>query len=162
MKFSSRWMHQGISLLEVVLALSILAMAAAYLAQATHLATENAIRARTISQAEIVAESVINQIVAGVLPAQSVSWTGYVPPNSLAGGTGSSQWMYRIQTTGSEIRSMISVQVAVQEVRAERALNDQADLTVVRWIIDPQLGLDTPPDPSMQSSSGQITSGGTP
>lgn len=150
----------AISLLEVVLALAILAVATAYLSQATHLATENAVRARTISQAEIVAESVVNQIIAGVLPAQPTSWTNYSSPNALnrlsAGSPSDSQWMYQVQISGAEFSGMINLQVGVIQARPGRELGGQADLSIQRWMIDPQLGLDKPPDLTNMGSTGGL------
>ncbi|HAC92606.1 MAG TPA: hypothetical protein DCF63_18540 [Planctomycetaceae bacterium] len=152
--------RSAISLLEVVLALAILAVATAYLSQATHLATENAGRARTISHAEIIAESVVNQIIAGVLPAQSASWTNYTSPNAMnrlsAGSPSDSQWMYQVQISGTEVSGMINLQVGVIQARLGRELGNQADLYVQRWMIDPQLGLDKPIDLSTMGSTGGL------
>ena len=77
---------RGLSLLEVVLALSLLAMASAYLAQAMNLAATNALKAERLTQAELVAESVMSQVVAGVIPAQPVAWTPYYSASQQALG----------------------------------------------------------------------------
>jgi prepilin-type N-terminal cleavage/methylation domain-containing protein len=157
--------RRGVSLLEVVLALAILAVAAAYLAQSMNLATENALIAERLTQAEIVAESVMNQVVAGVIPAQAVSWTGYTSANPM-GATAlrndDSHWMYAIQTGSAEVQGMISVEVSVREVRPNEAATGPADFYVNRWIIDPSLGLDTPPD-NTQTGNASTTgaAGGT-
>lgn len=58
----------GISLMEVVLALAILGIASAYLSQAMQIAAQNAVQAQRLTQAELVAESVMNQVIAGVIP----------------------------------------------------------------------------------------------
>ncbi len=162
---ASRWLKprnsihtRGLSLLEVVLSLAILSVAAAYLAQSMFLASENAIRAQRMSQAELVAESVVNQIVAGVLPAQPVNWASYASPNPF--GTGAQamshrQWVYSISNVGTEVQGMVGIQVSVQEVRENQPIENLPDLTVIRWIIDPSLGLDTPPAPtSTQGATG--------
>jgi prepilin-type N-terminal cleavage/methylation domain-containing protein len=138
----------GLSLLEVVLSLAILSVAAAYLAQSMFLATENAIRAQKLSQAELIAESVMNQIVSGVLPAQPVNWAGYRTPNPFGPGsslTDNSQWVYSISNVATEVQGMVGVQVAVQQIQSGGTPSDQPDFIVTRWIIDPNLGLDTPP-----------------
>lgn len=138
----------GLSLLEVVLSLAILAVASAYLAQSVYLATENAIRSQKLSQAELVAESLMNQIVSGVRPAQPVTWVGYAPPNPFGPGANlldASNWVYSIAIVNTEVQGMIGIQIAVQQVEPGSAPSSQPDLTVVRWIIDPNLGLDTPP-----------------
>ncbi len=162
--------RRAISLLEVVLALAILAMASAYLAQSMHIAAENATRAERMTQAEIIAESVMNQVVAGVLPIQSASWTAYSSANPM-GATAAlnkqSQWMYSISQLSTEVPGMIGIQVAVDEVGPNGA-DGQADFYINCWIIDPNLGLDTPPEESTDtagtstsaSSAGSSTTGG--
>jgi prepilin-type N-terminal cleavage/methylation domain-containing protein len=160
--------RRGISLLEVVLALAILAVASAYLAQSMNIAAINALRAENQTQAENIAESVMNQVVAGVLSTQSVSWVAYSNPNpfgSAAVLNSDSQWMYTISSFSSEVQGMIAVQISVNEIINGQADDGKADYTVTRWIIDPSLGLDTPPaeDSSTTSSSttGTSSTGGT-
>ncbi len=150
--------RRGLSLLEVVLALAILAVAAAYLAQSMHLAVENATRAQRLSRAETIAESVMNQIVAGYLPVQAVSWTPVQPPNPF-GPSGqaadSEQWLYSIQNVQTEVPGMLGVQVGVRQFNPNGPQDIQPDLVINRWITDPQLGLDVPPDTSTTSGGVQ-------
>jgi general secretion pathway protein I len=150
----------GLSLLEVVLALAILSVAAAYLAQSMYLAAENAIRAQANTEAELIAESVINQVVAGFLPAQPVNWTSYVSPNPFGSGAQASssgaQWLYSIQNVPAEVQGMIGIQVSVMQLQPGQEMRDRPDLSISRWIIDPSLGLDVPQN---QTASG-VPSGG--
>ena len=143
--------RRGLSLLEVVLALAILAMAAAYLSQSMHLAAHNATRAQELTQAELIAESVMNQIIGGVLSNQPVGWTPYVDIE------GQSEWVYQVQNVPCELEGMIGLQVAVQKLDPQAGLVEtDVDLFVNRWIIDPTLGLDVPPtetEEGMESSS---------
>lgn len=167
--------RRGISLLEVVLALAILAVASAYLAQSMHIATENALRAEAQTQAEMVAESVMSQVVAGLLSTQGVTWTPYSNPNPFGSAAAfsdpTSQWMYMVTTMSTEVKGMLCVQVGVKEVVAGQPDDGKIEFYVNRWIIDPSLGLDTPPTTdttstgtgtsSTGSSSTGSTSGGT-
>lgn len=156
--------RQGISLLEVVLALAILAVASAYLAQSMHIAAVNAQRAESQTQAEIVAESVMNQIVAGVLPTQSVSWTAYVNPNpfgSSAALTNDSQWLYSISSLATEVQGLLGIEVAVNQVITGQTDDGLADFFITRWIIDPSLGLDTPPSTNTDGTGATSSSGST-
>lgn len=151
----------GLSLLEVVLSLAILSVAAAYLAQSVFLATENAIRSQELTQAELVAESLMNQIVAGVLPAQSVNWVSYNTPNPLGAGATNSElrnWVYSISNVRTEVQGMIGVQIAVQQVNPGETPSQQPTLTVTRWIIDPSLGLDQPPAATNPAGTSSPTS----
>ncbi len=145
---SRRTRRRGLSLLEVVLALAILAMSVALLSQATRQAADNGMIAQRLSTAHILCESKMAEVVAGAIPLQSGSWvaiTERVP---------SGQWYYRIQTSNSERKNMIGIRLGV---------TDQPDVTagspelfyIVRWMIDPNLGLDKPP----QQQSGSGTSG---
>jgi prepilin-type N-terminal cleavage/methylation domain-containing protein len=153
----------GLSLLEVVLALAILSVAAAYLAQSMYLAVENAIRSQANTEAELIAESIMNQVVAGFLPAQPVNWTGYASPNpfgSSSQAAGGSQWLYAIQNAPTEVQGMIGIQVSVIQVRPGREMTGQPDLSITRWIIDPNLGLDTPQNPAMPGATSGSAVGG--
>ena len=153
----------GMSLLEVILALAILAVSSAYLAQAMQLATHNALRAERLTQAELVAESVMNQVIAGVIPAQSVAWTNY--QNSI----GNTDWFYQLQNVSTEVEGMVGLQVAVQKVDPVIGLvQTKFDLFANRWMIDPALELDVPPEEesaeetaSTSSSGGQSASSGS-
>ncbi|MBX3420577.1 MAG: hypothetical protein KF752_03370 [Pirellulaceae bacterium] len=152
-------MRRAVSLLEVVLSLAVLAVATAYLAQSMQLATENALRAESLTQAEIVAESVMNQIVAGIIPAQTSSWSSYIPPSSMTSGlsmAAGTQWLYQVQSVGAEVPGMVGIQVAVQQVRLDQSLSNQPDLLIQRWIVDPNLGLDTPSNPAAIGSLGGL------
>lgn len=167
--------RQGISLLEVVLALAILAVASAYLAQSMHIATENALRAESQTQAEMVAESVMSQVVSGLLSTQGVTWTPYSNPNPFGSAAAfsdpDSQWMYMVTTMSTEVKGMLCVQVGVKEVVTGQPDDGKIEFYFNRWIIDPSLGLDTPPTTdttgtgtgtsSTGSSSTGSTSGGT-
>ena len=67
--------RQGLSLLEVVLALAILAMTAALLSQLTRQATDNAMASQRQADAQILCESTMAEILAGAIPMQSTDWT---------------------------------------------------------------------------------------
>jgi len=153
-------LRSAISLMEVVLSLAILGVASAYLAQAMQLAAQNAVQAQRLAQAELVAESVMNQMIAGVIPAQPVGWTPYT--NS----TSSGKWNYCLTSVASETIGTIGLQVGVQEPIAGTLTGMQpADLVANRWIIDPSLGLDVLPaeepveeEAAASSQSGQQSS----
>ncbi|GAB5402281.1 MAG: hypothetical protein Aurels2KO_05120 [Aureliella sp.] len=145
---------RGISLLEVILALSILAFSTAYLAQSMNLATDAAIKAQQQSKAELVAESVLNQVIAGVIPSDPVTWTQYVS----AGGQ--SEWLYQLQNVPAEVEGMVGFQIAVKH-SSTSANPAQYELFVNRWIIDPTLMLDTPPEEEELTDDGTAQGGGS-
>jgi general secretion pathway protein I len=129
--------RKGLSLLEVMLALAILGVACVFMAQAMQVAASNAIAAERQAQAELAAESVMSEIIAGVIPLQpSTTWT---PTSS------SSNWSYMLQLVTCEVQNMVGIQLQLRD-ESDPDTGRPADLTVIRWIIDPTLGLDMPPD----------------
>lgn len=151
----------GLSLLEVILALSILAAASAYLAQSMYIAAESAIRADQQTEAEIVAENVMNQVVAGLLPTMSATWAPYSNPNPLGTMNLSTklQWNYMISSYTSEVPGMLCVRVSVQHLEPGKTTNEKTDFVINRWIIDPSYGLDTPPSTTTAAGSSTSSSG---
>lgn len=130
--------RRGLSLLEVILALSLLGIASAIMAQAMQMAASNAIAAQRQAQAELAAESVLSQVIAGVIPMQpSTSWT----PIGVSAST--SNWSYMLQSVTCEVQNMVGIEVSVRD-ESDPDNTRPADLTVIRWVIDPALGLDMP------------------
>ncbi|MCC6508186.1 MAG: type II secretion system protein [Pirellulaceae bacterium] len=129
----------GLSLLEVILSLAILGVACTFMAQSMHLATNNALAAQRQAEAEIAAESVMSQVVAGLIPMQPTStWT----PIGISAST--SDWSYILTSVNCEVENMIGIQIDVRDM-SNQDTTERSDLSVIRWIIDPALGLDTPP-----------------
>ena len=141
--------RSGLSLLEVVLALTILAVAAALLAQVTTQATNNGLMAQRLAVAQMLCESKISEVLAGSIQLTPSSWTQITD----SGRRGN--WYYQIQTVTAQRPNMIGVRLSV---------TDQPDSAnpelffIVRWMIDPSTGLDTPPSTDTSSSSSGSSS----
>ncbi len=148
----------GLSLLEVVLALTILAVAAALLAQITKQATDNGLLAQRLSTAQMLCESKMSEVLAGAIPLQASSWV------SITDSGRKGNWNYQIQTITSQRPNMIGVRLSVTDQPDSTTANPEL-FFIVRWMIDPSLGLDTLPaadaTTSTGSSSGSSTSGST-
>lgn len=145
--------RKGLSLLEVILALAILGVACAFMAQAMRLATSNALSAQRQAQAELAAESVLSQVVAGIIPMQpSSAWT----PVGTSAST--SNWSYMIIQVNCEVENMVGLQIMVKDM-TNQDTTAPADLSVIRWVIDPSLGLDSPPTTDTTGQSGQGDTG---
>jgi general secretion pathway protein I len=142
--------RSGLSLLEVVLALSILAMSAGILASITMTAVNNGMMGHRLATAQILAESKMAEVLTGAIPIQgAVGWTQITDP--VPGGT----WYYRLETTVTGNQDMVGVRLAITD---EIGMSDDAELFyIARWMIDPALGLDTPPAPT--SGTGTTPSG---
>lgn len=147
--------RHGLSLLEVILALALLGVASAIMAQAMQMAATNAIAAQRQAEAELAAESVMNQIIAGVIPMQpTTTWT---PVGTSAS---SANWNYMLQTVPCEVQNMLGIEVSVRDA-AEIDSTRPADLTVKRWIVDPALGLDMPASTGSETdATGQAAGAG--
>ncbi len=140
----------GISLLEVVLSLSILAMSTAILAQIVATATSNGLMAHRLATAQILAESKMAEVVTGAIALQSGSWTPINDP--VPSGT----WYYRIETVTAVRKDMVGVRLSVTDDPTAMSGNPEL-FYIVRWMIDPTLGLDTQP----QSTGATGSTGGS-
>ena len=149
----SKFRRSGLSLLEVVLALSILAVSAALLTQITKQATDNGRMAQRLSTAQMLCESKMSEVLAGAIPLTSSSWT------QITDSGRRSAWYYQIQTSTAERPNMIGVRLSVTD--QPDATNGNPELFfIVRWMIDPSLGLDTPPTSTSTTGASSSGSGG--
>lgn len=147
-----RKVRRALSLLEVVLALSILGIAASILSQILQQSADNGLRARRITQAQMFCESKMAEAMAGALPLQSTQWT------PITGSITTAQWYYSLQTVAAEQKNMMGVMIEVNDSEGMQA-NARPLARLVQWIIDPNLGLDTKSTTTSGTAGG--TSGGT-
>ncbi|XZE44461.1 type IV pilus modification PilV family protein [Pirellulaceae bacterium SH467] len=143
--------RHGLSLLEVVLALAILAVSAALLAQITRQATDNAMSAQKLAQAQMLCESKMAEVLVGAIPMEPLDWT-LNEDGSLPG-----QWYYRLESSTTERENMIGLRLAVTD-NPNPVTGSPELFFIVRWVIDPSLGLDSPPS-SDPAASGAGTAG---
>ena len=122
---SQRRARAGITLLEIVLSLALLAIATSLLAQLVSLGTRAATAARDQSKAQLLCASIMAEIVSGSLPAQATSWTPSPTDAS---------WLYQVSTGTTPSETVIAVQVSVQRA-AE--LPRSSSFSLSRWMIDP-------------------------
>jgi type II secretion system protein I len=132
----------GFSLLEVILALAILAGSIAVLGESSRLALKNAEVARDLARAQLLCESKMAEVTSGLTPAQQVSnspfdatMTGSLDPNEPG-------WLYSIETQTTNQTGLIAVRVTV--TRNLAATKHPVSFALVRWM----------PDPSATSSGG--------
>ena len=142
--------RNGLSLLEVVLALSILGIATGILSTILQQSADNGLRSRRMTQAQMVCESKMAEAMAGALPLQSTQWT---PVASIDG----TSWYYTLEVIQAEQPNLIGVVIQVNDDLAMK--ESQRPLSrLVQWIIDPSLGLDTKPAATETDTTGQSTS----
>lgn len=145
-----KW-HMGISLLEVVISIGILAMSAGLLAQLIQNATNNALDSRDELQANLICESKLAEVALQAIPMQSSDWALVTDQNFTT-----KEWYFRIDAVQSNQPDIMTVTVFVGDTTA--AQNQAKPIaTLTRWFINPMLNMDLPA-PADGSASGNATS----
>ena len=118
--------RRGLSLLEVIVAASILGLAMAVLTNFVHLGAMNASQSKWISEAQILCDTKMAEISAGVLPLQN-NGGSTIPEDP--------QWIYSVEVQSSNIDGLLSVTVTVQ--RADAGSTILMPVTLMRLMPDP-------------------------
>ena len=129
----------GFSLLEVIIAMAILAGGIAILGQVIRIGTQSASDSRNLTTAQVLCESTMSELIARVLPLESVQRTPFET---------NSDWLYSVIIRSTEEEYLFFVQVIVEENidTQQRPLS----FTIQRWVLDPDLELlegETPESP---------------
>ncbi len=128
---SSGASRSGFSLLEIILALAILAGAIAVLSEVTRLGLENTRVARDMTRAQLLCESKLAEITAGITPAESVEETPY---ETLDGET-EPDWLYSVEVNLTGEEGLLEVRVRVTKDLPPQ--KRPVEVSLVRWIRDP-------------------------
>ena len=137
--------RRGFSLLEVILALAILAGALAVLGEITRQSLRNADYARDVTRAELLCESKLAEILTGA------STTDPVQNAVLETDEDNRNWLYSVSTEAVDDLGLLAVTVSVTYDSSSGTPPPAAAIT--RWMIDPNMTL------SAGTSSGSSTSG---
>jgi type II secretion system protein I len=149
----------GFSLMEVILALAIVAGAIAVLGEASRQALRNAAVARDMARAQLLCESKLAEIVTGIAPVQPVDKAAFDATTTASLDPAEPAWLYSIETEPTDEDGLISVRVTV--TRDLPAVQRPLQFSLVRWVPDPNA---TPAEQSEQntqsssSSSANVTS----
>jgi type II secretion system protein I len=155
---------RAFSLLEVVLALAILAGALAALGEVMRLGDQNAAAAADESQALMFAESVMAELIVGARPIGNVS--GELPSED------DPPWAFTIEIQPTEFQELIAARVSVTQQLAPELQPARCDL--VRWLPNPdfvpaiqqvtdeEVAASSTDSASATDSGGQETGGGQP
>jgi type II secretion system protein I len=148
--------RRGLSLLEVILAIAILAGCIAAIGELVSLGTRQAEEARDLTTAQLLCESKIAEIAAGVVPAEAVSSAPF---------ENDPRWLYSVVINSLDDQSLLSVQVDVQQ--AEFVGDRPLTCSLTCWMIDPSLALmeeelaEPDMDDASMTSENTMSSGGT-
>ncbi|MEM1061522.1 MAG: prepilin-type N-terminal cleavage/methylation domain-containing protein [Planctomycetota bacterium] len=118
--------RRGLTLLEVVIATAILAGSFAVLGSLLESARVASTRARYELEAVTRAESLIDELVAGVLPLEAVDRVAY---------DGEPQWSYEVGLAETEFETLTLVVVRVWHADAQRTVD--ADVSLARQLFVP-------------------------
>ena len=120
----------GFSLLEVIVALAILAGAIATLGHVARLAIKNARTARDMTHAQLLCESKLAELTAGILPLEPVAGVGV---DTLEDEV-STEWLYSVDVEQIDSHGLMAVRVSVyQDPSFGR---NAAQFSLLRWIFD--------------------------
>ena len=149
----SRPLTEGFTLLEIILALAILAGSLAALGEVMRLADQNATMTRDESQAQILAASVLDELVAGARDLMAINQAEFdfisEPP-----------WVYSIAIEPTAYDELVAVRVLVEQDLDPRL--QPARFELVRWLPNPDyIPADTSGSSTSSSSTGSSGTGGT-
>jgi len=148
--------RRAFSLLEVILALTILGVSLAVLGEMTRWGLRNAEYARDMTQAQLLCESKMSEIVAGMVLPEPVTGAPFaaedlIDPDDPVG------WVYSIELAETDQPGLVAVAVTVsQNLPPERK---PARCSLVRWVPDP--GIESYDIASGSRSLGGSDTGGT-
>jgi prepilin-type N-terminal cleavage/methylation domain-containing protein len=140
--------HRGFSLLEIILALAILAGSLAALGEVMRLADQNSTLTRDESEAQILASTIMDELVAGARQLMAVSRTPLDYETELP-------WVYSIAVEQTGYNELVAVRVLVEQDLDARL--QPARYELIRWFPNPDY---IPPSSGGSGSSGS-SSGGT-
>ena len=138
--------RRGLSLLEVMLAIAILGGAIVVIGELMRIGSRCAQAARELTTAQLLCESTLAEITAGVVEAQPVARQ---PCES------DSEWLYTVDVEQLDQGGLLAVTVTVEQDLPERKRPLSFSLT--RWIIDPGVELELNSQTTSTSSAGGST-----
>lgn len=144
MKYSPT--HPGFSLLEVVLATAILLFAVVALGELVRNGLNAARRAQYVSQAQLICESKLAEIAAGIVPPDPVS---QVPVLSTEDQPDLNEWVYSVEVFPLDQPELIQVKVTV--MRNPQLGGFPFEFSLIRWMRDPEVD---------QEAAAEVSAGG--
>lgn len=129
--------RRGLSLLEVILAIAVLGGSLAVIGELIRTGTRHAEEARELATAQILCESRLESVAAGILGTESVS---------AAPCEEDDRFQYSIEVTTLDESNLLEVRVTVEQTASEHS--QPLSFSLVRWMIAPSTTGDdgtTPP-----------------
>ena len=123
----------GLSLLEVVLALAILLVSLVALGELVRLGLRNSQQAYDLSRAQLICESKLSEITAGLVPLEPVA---DVPLGSETLQPDLADWTYTLEIEPTNVPGLLAARLTVTNAAAS---TDPVSFTLTRWVRDPVL-----------------------
>ena len=128
--------RSGLSLLEVVLALVILAMSIVAIGQLMAIGGQQSVTAMQQSRGQLYAQSLLDSVAVGILPMQSTGWTGI---------ESDIEWEYTLEIEDNTLQGLKAVTAIVRPVPQQSApagtsnnnATSPSTVSLRRWILDP-------------------------
>lgn len=122
--------RRGLSLLEVLLALAILGGALAAIGELMRVGTRSAEESRDETTAQLLAETIMSEVSAGLIPLQSLATAQVDDPMYQL------DWTYSLNVEQVDQQGLVAVWVTVQQNTEQYAR--PVTYSVSRWMIDPE------------------------
>src|SRR3954466_13925007 len=119
---SAAFDKHGFTLLEIILALAILAGALTALGEVMRLADQSASLTEGESEAQILAASVMDELLSGARQLESVSQAALV-------SDAAAPWVYSIETDKTNLDAIIAVRITIEQKLDKRLQPAHFDLT---------------------------------
>ncbi|PQO42488.1 prepilin-type N-terminal cleavage/methylation domain-containing protein [Blastopirellula marina] len=154
--------RDAFSLIEVILAMAILATSIVLLSQLLGLGLRNARESQGLTEAHMIAETVMESIALGLIPPdpvadQNISMTTDL--NTFAVEQ-DAPWVYSIDWEPAPADGLIMVMVQVRPAEVNAAWQNDS-FQLVRWMRDPALALEDIPETSDGAPTESATSVGS-
>jgi type II secretion system protein I len=130
-------LRKGFSLLEIILALAILAGSVAVLSEVARLGLQNARHARDLTHAAMLCESKLAEVAAGIEPMEPQDGVPFETTDDLS----EPDWLYTIEVNTVEIEGLLEVRVTV--IRDLPPETQPPPVSLVRLMLDPSFEFET-------------------
>jgi len=140
-------MNRGFTLLEIILSLAILAGSLAALGEVIRLADLNSSMGGDETQAQIIASTVMDELISGYRPAEAVNRAVYDE-------TMDAPWVYSVSIEQTAYEELVAVRVLVEQQTESQLQPVRFEL--VRWLPNPDF---TPAETGEESTGGSTNSG---
>ena len=144
--------RNGLSLLEVMLAIAILGGSIVAIGELIRIGTLSAANARDLTQAQLLCESKINEVLTGGAELNAVTTQQFDPTVT----PGSEEWTYSIEVGQTDYEGVMSVRVTVQQ---DASKSRPVSFSLSAWMMDPEIEYAQPEEE--EGASGGAAGGAT-